>query len=167
MGKVQVAKSDVSQVSNLAHTSSLLYHSYLSSPLYGLHPDRPYTPVVNWVGFYVRPPSSTSPHHLDVGPYNGRPACTSINTVPGKGVCADAFVSGRERVVPDVSVYPGHIACDGETKAEIVIPLRILSLPEPVGVLDLDSTILGTFDDDDLAGLLLIVDILGEICEWA
>ena len=59
------------------------------------------------------------------------------------------------------------IACDGETKAEIVIPLRILSLPEPVGVLDLDSTILGTFDDDDLAGLLLIVDILGEICEWA
>ena len=58
-------------------------------------------------------------------------------------------------------------ACDGETKAEIVIPLRILNTSEPVGVLDLDSTTLGTFDDDDLAGLVRIADILGEVCEWA
>ncbi len=58
-------------------------------------------------------------------------------------------------------------ACDGETKSEIVIPLRIPNSSIPIGVLDLDSTALRTFDDDDLEGLQRIVAILGEACDWA
>jgi len=57
-------------------------------------------------------------------------------------------------------------ACDGETKSEIVIPLRIPLSGPPIGVIDLDSTVLRTFDDNDLAGLKRVVDILGECCDW-
>lgn len=161
-------------VSNLAQTSSLLYHSYLSSPLYGLDPSHPHTPMINWVGFYVHPPSGSDlthsgnagPQPLILAPYNGRPACISVNPVAGRGVCADAFVSGRGLIVPDVHTYPGHIACDSETKSEIVIPLRSLTSSNPIGVLDLDSTVLRTFDDDDLAGLQRLMEILEEACDW-
>lgn len=58
-------------------------------------------------------------------------------------------------------------ACDGLTKSEIVIPLFMGEKSKPVGVLDLDSTILATFDEDDKAGLEGIVDILSKACDWA
>ena len=86
-------------------------------------------------------------------------------------------------MVPDVESYPGHIglsispffkrketnkkACDGLTKSEIVIPLYMADKTKPVGVLDLDSTVLGTFDHDDQVGLEGIVEILSNACEWA
>lgn len=86
-------------------------------------------------------------------------------------------------MVPDVESYPGHIgtsispffkcsetnkkACDGLTKSEIVIPLYMGDKTKPVGVLDLDSTVLGTFDHDDQVGLEGIVEILSKACEWA
>ena len=66
----------------------------------------------------------------------------------------------------DLQLILAGIACDGETKSEIVIPLRILGSSEPIGVLDLDSTALRIFDDDDLAGLQQVVDILIEACDW-
>lgn len=129
----------LSQLSNLAQVSSLLYHAYLSSALYGSNQSSVYSPTVNWVGesvlaldlpfsrrltslagFYLvsLPFSSvssdasitaSSSSRLLLGPYNGRPACISINPVKGKGVCADAFVTERGVVVPDVEAYPGHI----------------------------------------------------------
>ena len=58
------------------------------------------------------------------------------------------------------------LACDGETESEIVVPLRIPTSSEPVGVLDLDSTVLDTFDDEDLRGLERIAEILGDACDW-
>ncbi|WVW84967.1 hypothetical protein I302_107003 [Kwoniella bestiolae CBS 10118] len=153
-------------VTNLAQTSAILYHSYLACGLYGgesIHP------VVNWCGFYLHPPShphppSTSP--LLLGPYQGRPACLSITPIKGKGVCADGYLSQRTLVVRNVEEYPGHIACDGETKSEIVVPLRN-DRNLVIGVLDLDSTLLGTFDGDDERGLERVVEILRRGCNWS
>ncbi|RSH90854.1 hypothetical protein EHS25_010030 [Saitozyma podzolica] len=188
-------------VSNLAQASSLLYHAYLSSPLYGsdqppsdssphspTQPPQPPQPVVNWVGFYLQHPrpsragaaasagagagavagagvGAAAPAPLVVGPYNGRPACISIAPVAGRGVCADAFVKEQGVVVRDVEEYPGHIACDGDTRSEIVLPLRTSS-GRVIGVLDLDSTRLATFGGDDLEGLSRVVDILARGCDW-
>ncbi|KAL1413075.1 hypothetical protein Q8F55_000824 [Vanrija albida] len=157
-------------VSNLAQASALLYHSFAGSELYGLSADT--TPVVNWVGFYVRPstePVNGRPAPLVLGPYVGRPACITVSPVAGRGVCADAFVTDAPVVVADVDAYPGHIACDGDTKSEIVLPLR-LSNPAgtsaTVGVLDLDSIVLSTFDDEDRKGLEEIVRILAKASDW-
>ncbi|BEJ14119.1 hypothetical protein CspHIS471_0312930 [Cutaneotrichosporon sp. HIS471] len=150
-------------VSNLAQVSALLYHSYLGTPLYGLL-EGGTTPVVNWCGFYVHPAGEAN---LVLGPYAGRPACVTINPKAGRGVCADAYVSEKGVVVQDVEAYPGHIACDGETKSEIVLPLRLNGVEAVVGVLDLDSTVLCTFNDDDLAGLEEVVRILQETSDWA
>lgn len=126
-------------------------------------------------------PNAGKPAPLVLGPYQGRPACVTIAPVAGRGVCADAFVKESGVVVPDVDAYPGHIgelnrgtradqaACDGDTKSEIVLPLR-LNTPSglaTVGVLDLDSTVLNTFDDDDLAGLERVVQILAAASDWA
>ncbi|WRT68038.1 uncharacterized protein IL334_005013 [Kwoniella shivajii] len=168
-------------VTNLAQTSAILYHSYLASSLYG---GESVHPVVNWCGFYLHPPSSSpsSPpsstsasnihHHqppnspLLLGPYQGRPACLSINPIKGKGVCADGFLSSKTLIVDDVDNYPGHIACDGNTKSEIVVPIRN-DKNIVVGVLDLDSTLHNTFDQDDKYGLEKIVDILKKGCNWS
>ncbi|OCF37295.1 GAF domain-containing protein [Kwoniella heveanensis BCC8398] len=146
-------------------------------------------------GFYLRPPShpsspssassdqpasststSQSPSSpslsqpqlppLLLGPYQGRPACLSINPIKGKGVCADAFLSRSTLIVDDVEAYPGHIACDGETKSEIVLPL-LNTEGSVIGVLDLDSTSLGTFGEEDMKGLERIVGILKEGCDWS
>ncbi|WWC88409.1 uncharacterized protein L201_003320 [Kwoniella dendrophila CBS 6074] len=156
-------------VTNLAQTSAILYHSYLACSLYGgesIHP------VINWCGFYLHPPSHSSASHsnsdspLLLGPYQGRPACLSITPIKGKGVCADAFLSRKTLVVENVEEYPGHIACDGETKSEIVIPLRN-DKNLVIGVLDLDSTDLGTFDQEDEKGLERVVEILKNGCNWS
>lgn len=93
-------------VSNCAQAAALLYHSYAGSALYGLHASTGAAPVVNWVGFYVRPDPAAD---LVLGPYHGRPACVAIAPRAGRGVCADAFVHNATVVVPDVDAYPGHI----------------------------------------------------------
>ncbi|ORX37165.1 GAF domain-like protein [Kockovaella imperatae] len=161
-------------VSNLAQTASLLYHAYLSSPLYGLHEGSSHVPVINWVGFYLYNPSclpsssTPTPTPVPLGPYHGRPACVEFVPRSGKGVCADAFTSGKPVLVQDVHAYPGHIACDGDTMSEIVLPLVISSSSEDrvIGVLDLDSTVLHTFNEEDREGLQKIVELLRTACDW-
>ncbi|KAK1925632.1 GAF domain-like protein [Papiliotrema laurentii] len=157
-------------VSNLAQASALLYHAYASSPLYGLQPNSS-TPVINWVGFYHLPlplTSSSQGQNLTLGPFHGRPACLSITPKAGRGVCADAYVSGKGVVVSNVDEYPGHIACDGDTKSEVVIPLTVSvnGAAQTIGVFDLDSTNLSTFDEDDLRGLTRIVEIVAAGSDW-
>ncbi|WVQ84354.1 hypothetical protein IAT38_006506 [Cryptococcus sp. DSM 104549] len=151
-------------VTNLAQASAILYHSFLASPLYG---GEALVPVVNWCGFYLLPPSHpvASTPVLSLGPYHGRPACLSITAISGKGVCADGFLGGATLVVPDVEAYPGHIACDGDTKSEIVVPLRNAG-GEVIGVLDLDSTAQSTFDEEDTKGLEKVASLLAEGCDW-
>jgi L-methionine (R)-S-oxide reductase len=107
---------------------------------------------------------------LLLGPFCGKPACQFVVTTPGKGrgVCADAFTSRNTIVVPDVNAYPGHIACDGDTKSEIVCPLILRSSGKDVtlGVFDLDCLVQGGFDDDDRTGLEKIAQLVVDACDW-
>ena len=114
--------------------------------------------------------SNPSSSRLLLGPFCGKPACQFIDTTPGRGrgVCADAFLSRRTIVVPDVDAYPGHIACDGDTKSEIVCPLILKSSGNEVGlgVLDLDCLARSGFDDDDRTGLERIAQLVVDACDW-
>ncbi len=103
---------------------------------------------------------------LLLGPFCGKPACQFISTTPGKarGVCADAFVQATTVVVPDVEAYPGHIACDGQTKSELVSPLIFEG--KAIGVLDLDCLALGGFDDEDKLGIERIARLIAESSDW-
>lgn len=107
-----------------------------------------------------------------LGPFCGKPACQYINTSLGKarGVCANAFIQRQTALVPDVDRYPGHIACDGDTKSEIVCPL-VLESDDPqrvvtLGVLDLDCLAAGGFDEEDRVGLERIADLVVRSCDW-
>jgi L-methionine (R)-S-oxide reductase len=101
-------------------------------------------PELNWAGFYFRKADT-----LVLGPFQGKPACVLIPM--GKGVCGTAAQSGKTIIVPDVLAFPGHIACDSDSKSEIVIPL--LRDGRVAGVLDVDSPRPDRFDAADAVGL--------------
>ncbi len=115
-------------VANAANVAAALYH--------GL--DR-----LNWAGFYFLRDAT-----LVLGPFQGRPACVRIPL--GAGVCGTAAATRRSVLVPDVAAFPGHIACDTASRSELVVPL--LHGERVLGVLDLDSPVVGRFDADDQAG---------------
>lgn len=116
-------------IANAANFSSLLFHSL---------------PDINWAGFYF-----LKDRQLVLGPFQGKPACVRIEL--GKGVCGTAAQLEQTVVVANVHEFPGHIACDSMSNSEIVVPFtkdgRVL------GVLDLDSPLIGRFDDADARGL--------------
>ncbi len=93
-----------------------------------------------WVGFY-----RVADGELVLGPFQGPMACTRIRK--GRGVCGTAWAEGRTLVVPDVNLFPGHIACSSLSRSEIVVPLWRDGLV--TGVLDIDSASPGTFDSTD------------------
>jgi len=93
-----------------------------------------------WVGFYL-----VKGNELVLGPFQGPVACTRIPF--GKGVCGTAWKEQRTIVVPDVELFPGHIACNSASKSEIVVPL--FDNGEIIGVLDIDSDRLNEFDEID------------------
>ncbi len=103
-------------------------------------------PEVSWVGAYL---DLNRDGILWVGPYQGLVACTQIPK--GRGVCGKSFFEKQTLVVPNVHDFPDHIACDSKSQSEIVLPLfRDKKL---VGVLDLDSHSLATFDSHDAKSL--------------
>lgn len=91
-----------------------------------------------------------------LGPFQGKPACVRIPV--GRGVCGTAVAEGKTQLVDDVHQFAGHIACDGASNSEIVIPLRRGG--EIIGVLDIDSPIFNRFDEQDRIGLEETVQIL-------
>jgi L-methionine (R)-S-oxide reductase len=95
---------------------------------------------ISWVGFYLYDGKK-----LFVGPYQGKVACTIIEI--GKGVCGKAAELKQTVIVEDVDTFPGHIACDPDSKSEIVIP--IMKEDKLFGVLDLDSNNLSAFSETD------------------
>lgn len=121
---VESAKSLVTGhlISDLANISSLIYHS---------------VPDLNWSGFYLNTGST-----LMVGPFQGKPACVEIPF--GKGVVGTCFLQKRSINVPDVQAFPEHIACDENSKSELVFPIIVAD--NVVAVLDLDSPLLRRFD---------------------
>lgn len=114
---------------NLANLSALLYTTLKD---------------VNWAGFYLLEGGK-----LVLGPFQGNPACIEIPL--GKGVCGTAAAEDKTQVVPDVHLFPGHIACDCASASEIVVPLHRGG--QVVGVLDIDSPLTGRFSPEDKAGL--------------
>lgn len=106
-----------------------------------------------WTGFYrVVEPNTL----LRVGPYQGTLGCIEITF--GRGVCGTAAAEKRTVIVPDVAQFPGHITCDARSKSEIVVPV-FDGNKELIAVLDIDSEILETFNEEDAAGLERIVKI--------
>ncbi len=99
-----------------------------------------------WVGFYLVRPKDTTTRHLILGPFQGSPACYRIGY--GKGVCGTAWKERQTQVVPDVELFPGHIACSSLSRSEIVVPI-FSKTGEVVAVLDIDSDTLSTFDTTD------------------
>ncbi len=117
------------RVSNLANAASLLFNTLED---------------VNWAGFYLLRGDA-----LALGPFMGKPACVRIPL--GKGVCGTAAERRETLVVPDVHRFPGHIACDGASRSEIVVPLSADG--GLYGVLDIDSPVPERFSERDRQGL--------------
>jgi L-methionine (R)-S-oxide reductase len=112
---------------------------------------------VNWCGFYL-----LRGDDLVLGPFQGKPACVRIPL--GQGVCGTAAARRETLVVPDVLVFPGHIACDAASRSEIVIPL--VANDRLVGVLDVDAPEPARFDEEDRAGLERFVKTLVPEVAW-
>lgn len=130
---------DTNWVTNLSQVSAFIYQML---------------PDLNWAGFYLV--NSQKPDALILGPYQGKVACVHIPF--GRGVCGTAAATLETQLVADVHAFDGHIACDGETNSEIVIPLVVDN--HLIGVLDLDSPSLNRFDKEDEKGLNELLGIL-------
>ena len=114
-------------------------------------------PDLNWAGFYL-----VRGDRLVLGPFQGKTAC--IHIARGRGVCGAAWAQGKTQRVDDVHLFPGHIACDGASNAEIVIPLK--KDGRTVAVMDLDSPRLRRFDEADQRGLEAFARALEAETDW-
>lgn len=126
---------ETDEVANMANTAALIHETF------GFW----------WTGFYI-----VKDGQLVLGPFQGPVACTRIPY--GKGVCGTAWKRGESIVVPDVELFPGHIACSSLSRSEIVVPL--IKDGEVVGVLDIDSKELACFDETDRIWLEKIATLL-------
>lgn len=127
------------KIANLSNAAALLWQSLKD---------------INWAGFYIMEEGK-----LVLGPFQGKPACIVIPV--GKGVCGTAVANNRTQLVPDVHAFPGHIACDGASNSEIVIPIHVNGTIW--GVLDIDSPFFNRFNEEDQSGLETFVRILESI----
>jgi len=107
-----------------------------------------------WTGFY-----RVISNQLVLGPFQGPVACTRIGF--GKGVCGTSWKEKKTIVVKDVEQFPGHIACSSESRSEIVVPL--IKGDEVIGVLDIDSEHLATFDEIDKLWLEQIAEVVSAV----
>lgn len=117
------AESDI--IANMANVSAMLHATF------GFW----------WTGFY-----RVKNDMLVLGPFQGPIACTRIPL--GRGVCGTAWAQRQTIIVPDVELFPGHIACSSASRSEIVVPL-FDSEGNITAVLDIDSELFGTFDQTD------------------
>ena len=128
-------EDETDEIANMANTAALIHETF------GFW----------WTGFYI-----VKDGQLVLGPFQGPVACTRIPF--GKGVCGTAWEQGGSIVVPDVELFPGHIACSSLSRSEIVVPL--IKDGGVVGVLDIDSKELACFDDTDRSWLEKIATLL-------
>ncbi|KAJ4409364.1 hypothetical protein N0V91_002720 [Didymella pomorum] len=137
---------------NFANTASLLWHAYHSLPAP--------SSSVNWSGFYFLNPSN--PQQLLLGPFHGQVACQTIAF--GRGVCGAAAKTMQTQLVPDVEKFPGHIACDGASKSEIVVP--IVKDGKVMAIIDIDCAEENGFDEEDQRALEELAALLAESCDF-
>lgn len=110
-----------------------------------------FLPDLNWAGFY-----RVVNDELVLGPFMGKPACIRIPF--GIGVCGTAAALGATQVVPDVHAFPGHIACDADSRSELVVP--VMRDGRVIAVIDLDSPIAGRFDQEDANGIQMLAQVV-------
>ena len=112
---------------------------------------------LNWAGFYI-----LRDNELVLGPFQGLPACNRIGI--GKGVCGSAVKTREIQLVPDVHLFPGHIACDSQSNSELVIP--IIKNHKVYGVLDLDSPEKNRFTELEKRYFANLIEILNQNINW-
>lgn len=132
----ELISGEKDRVANLANCAALLWQG---------------VPAINWAGFYLLKRNT-----LVLGPFQGKPACTRIEI--GRGVCGLAAQMLKAVIVGNVHEFPGHIACDLNSRSEIVLPLIIDG--RLIGLLDIDSPEVDRFDHVDQQGLERIVQVL-------
>jgi L-methionine (R)-S-oxide reductase len=132
-----VTSGEPDQVANMANIAAILFH--------GL-------PELNWAGFY-----RLIGGELVLGPFQGKAAC--IRIALGKGVCGTGASTGQTQLVEDVHAFAGHIACDADSRSELVVPLVVDG--RIVGVIDLDSPTPARFDAEDAAGCEALARLIG------
>ena len=115
-------------------------------------------PEINWAGFYL-----LKENRLYLGPFQGKSACVMIPV--GRGVCGTAAATQELQLVPDVELFPGHIACDSASRSEIVVPL--IADGHLLGVMDIDAPVPARFDAEDALGLNVLADILTTKVDWS
>ena len=123
-------------VANMANLSALLWQ---------------FVPDLNWAGFY-----RVVDGGLVLGPFQGKAACIRIPF--GQGVCGTAAASAQTQLVADVHAFPGHIACDADSRSELVVP--VIHQSAVVAVIDLDSPLPARFDPDDAAGIEALAQLV-------
>jgi L-methionine (R)-S-oxide reductase len=135
-------KGERDGLANCANTAALIYHALAE---------------LNWAGFYF-----LRDGELVLGAFQGKVACVRIPL--GRGVCGTAAGRREKLVVPDVHAFPGHIACDADSRSEIVVPL--MRGGTLLGVLDVDSPRPDRFDQDDARGLEALMAQLLEASDF-
>ena len=133
-----MVKDEIDPIANMANVAALIQEAFRFW----------------WTGFY-----RVIGEQLVLGPFQGPVACTRIGY--GKGVCGTSWKEKKTIVVEDVEQFPGHIACSSESKSEIVVPL--LKNGEVIGVLDIDSECLATFDATDKEWLEQIAEVVSGV----
>lgn len=131
-----LAAGEADAVANMANAAALVWE---------------YLPDLNWAGFY-----RLVGDELVLGPFQGKVAC--IRIAIGAGVCGTAAATLETQLVADVHAFPGHIACDAASRAELVVP--VVYQGRLLGVLDLDSPEVGRFDAEDAAGCEALMRLL-------
>lgn len=121
-------------IANMANISALIWQ---------------YIPDLNWAGFY-----RVMEDELVLGPFQGKSACIRITM--GKGVCGTAAATNQVQRVADVHAFPGHIACDADSRSELVVP--VYKDGKVIAVLDLDSPLPDRFSAEDETGMIKLID---------
>ncbi len=121
----ELSEEGLPALSVLANTAAILYSSFEK---------------ISWAGFYLLKGNT-----LYLGPFQGKPACTKIDI--NRGVCGKAARERKTVIVEDVDLFPGHIACDSDSRSEIVVPL--ICNNELAGVIDIDSHSYSSFGETD------------------
>lgn len=138
MAALAITADEPDAVANMANIAALLWQ---------------FMPELNWAGFY-----RVVGGELVLGPFVGKPACIRIPF--GQGVCGAAAASATTQLVADVHAFPGHIACDADSNAELVVP--VLRDGAVIAVIDLDSPVTGRFDAEDAAGIEALAQAIAD-----
>lgn len=133
-----VTAGETDGVANMANVAALLMQ---------------FLPDCNWTGFYRMVDGE-----LVLGPFQGKAAC--IRIALGRGVCGAAAASGDSQLVADVHAFPGHIACDADSRSELVVPVKRDGAV--IAVIDLDSPTPARFDTQDQAGIEALAAMLSD-----